>query len=311
MSWIMDHMYTYPDKYIELPLRTTYILNSNPKLKPADFKSLMMEHIASLPSQPRSLPHSFLSNFIKKCFTKDLESADLDQALTALDYLKNLEDRRKRELAKVMREIVGSRDVRILELIARMQKVDTLYSRVLVGIRQWTMIHEFENGSFNRSNCIAMLNTLYPVDEPDVNSTLTADVLAANRQHLWKCLVHFANSGPTILNSLKSARGGYPALCDKIHAYLRLALDMINQCEEIYRQYKSSTTIISRTSSFSSQTDNDVISVSEKGSTLEKIVWQLGNLKNFRSHRKLRQSNNNAEFTVSAIHQDSDIIFYD
>lgn len=330
MSWIMDHMYTYPDKYIELPLRTTYILNSNPKLKPVDFKSLMMEHIASLPSQPRSLPHSFLSNFIKKCFTKDLESAALDQALTALDYLKNLEDRRKRELAKVMGEVgVGSRDVRILELMARMQKVDTLYSRVLVGIRQWvssdslgyfrsihlqepqTMIHEFENGSFNRSNCIAMLNTLYPVDEPDVNSTLTSDVLAANRQHLWKCLVHFANSGPTILNSLKSARGGYPALCDKIHAYLRLALDMINQCEEIYRQYKSSTTIISRTSSFSSHTDNDVISVSEKGSTLEKIVWQLGNLKHFRSHRKFRQSNNSAEFTVSAIHHDSDSIFYD
>ena len=98
----------------------------------------MMGHIASLPSQPRSLPHSFLANFIRKCFTRDLESADLDQALTALDYLKNLEDRRKRELAKIMREIgVDSRDVRIMDLRGKMHKVDTLYARVLVGIRQW------------------------------------------------------------------------------------------------------------------------------------------------------------------------------
>lgn len=174
------------------------------------------------------------------------------------------------------------------------------------------MIHEFESGAFNRSNCIAMLNTLYPVDEPDVNSILTADILATNRQHLWKCLVHFSNSGPTILNSLKSAKGGYSALCDKIHAYLRLSLDMINQCEEIYRQYKSSTVIVSRTSSFSSQTDNDTVSVSEKGSTLDKIVWQLGNLKNFRSNRKLRRPGTGVDdFTVSALHHDSDSIFYD
>ena len=138
MNWIMDHLFVHPENYIELPLRTTYILNSNPKLNPADFKMLMMEHIASLPSQPRSLPHSFLSSFIKKCFPRELEDADFDQALTALDYLKNLEDRRKREIAKVMREAgVDSRDIRIMELKERMQKVDSLYSRVLVGIRQW------------------------------------------------------------------------------------------------------------------------------------------------------------------------------
>ncbi|KAF8461086.1 hypothetical protein BDZ91DRAFT_798340 [Kalaharituber pfeilii] len=311
MTWIMDHMYTYPEKYIELPLRTTYILNSNPKLKPADFKMLMMEHIASLPSQPRSLPHSFLANFIKKCFPKDIESADFDQALTALDYLKNLEDRRKREISKVMRE-VGSRDVRISDMMGRMQKVDNLYSRVLVGMRQWTMIHEFQNGDFNRSNCIAMLNTLYPIQEPDVNEFLTADILAQNRQHMWKCVMHFSTSGPTILNSLKAARGGYSALCEKVHGYLRLTLDMINQCEDICRQYKSSH-IVSRTSSFSFETDHDANTVSEKGSTLEKIVWQLGNLTHFRSYRRYKQSNSSVEeLAVSAIHQDSDsALFYD
>lgn len=151
MTWIMDHMYTYPEKYIELPLRTTYILNSNPKLKPADFKGLMMEYIASLPSQPRSLPHSFLANFVRKCFTKDLQNADLDQALTALDYLKNLEDRRKRELSKVLREMgPESRDVRILELMSRMEKVDALYSRVLIGIRRWVSLDSFGKLIFPR-----------------------------------------------------------------------------------------------------------------------------------------------------------------
>ena len=175
------------------------------------------------------------------------------------------------------------------------------------------MIHEFENGAFNRSNCIAMLNTLYPVNEADVNKVLTADILATHRQNMWACLTHFADSRPTILNSLKAAKGGYSALCERLHAYLRLALDMINQCEEIHRQYKASTAIVSRTSSFSSQTNNDIISVSEKGSTLDKIVWQLGNLKNFRHHRKFRQSNHSSEaLHVSAIHNDGDsFIFYD
>lgn len=153
MTWIMDHLYNYPERYIELPLRTTYILNSNPKLKSADFKMLMMEHIASLPSQPPALPHAFLSSFVKKCFPRNLESADFDQALTALDYLRNLEDRRKREIGKVMREAgVDSRDSRVLQLKDRMQKVDNLYARVLTGLRQWVSLSAnclFSNHKFN------------------------------------------------------------------------------------------------------------------------------------------------------------------
>ena len=142
MTWIMDHLYAYPEKYIEIPLRTTYILNSNPKLKHAEFHMLMMEHIASLPSQPRSLPHTFLSSFVRKCFPAGVKAVDFDQALTALDYLKNLEDRRKREIGKVIREAgVDSRDVRIIDLKDRMQKVDNLYSRALLGIRLWVCWH--------------------------------------------------------------------------------------------------------------------------------------------------------------------------
>lgn len=148
------------------------------------------------------------------------------------------------------------------------------------------MINELENGAYNRSNCIAMLNTLYPIEEPSVNDFLTHDILSAHRQYLWKCIANFEASAPTILHSLKQSRGGWESLCDKIHAYLRLCLDMIKQCEEICRSLSSSASIVSRSSSFSSDAEVDIMGATEKGSTLDKIVWQLGNLKNFRSYRK-------------------------
>lgn len=157
-----------------------------------------------------------------------------------------------------------------------------------------------------------MLNTLYPVDEPAINTFLTTTVLAQNRRYLWKCITSFEKNGKSILNTLKSSQGGWPSVHEKIYGYLRLALDMINQCEDICRQFNSSASIVSRTSSFSSETDNDVISVSEKGSTLEKIVWQLGNLKHFRSHKKYKQSNaSSEEFSISIQRSNETAIFYD
>ncbi len=36
------------------------------------FKSCLMTHISQLPSQPFSLPPSFIASFVRKCFTADL-----------------------------------------------------------------------------------------------------------------------------------------------------------------------------------------------------------------------------------------------
>ena len=118
------------------------------------FKSCLMEHVSYLPSQPFSLPPSFITSFVRRCFTDDLCQVDFTQALTALDYLKDLETRRKRELAQALQRlgIHGSRmneerkelekyHQGIAEWIATMEdkerKVEALYTQVYIGLRRW------------------------------------------------------------------------------------------------------------------------------------------------------------------------------
>lgn len=123
------------------------------------FKSCLMTHISNLPTQPFSLPPAFITSFVRRCFTADLCLVDFTQALTALDYLKDLENRRKKELThtiqrlgldmKVADQAEGepSNSSRIYEWIAGMQvkerKVEALYSQVYIGLRRWVCIETF------------------------------------------------------------------------------------------------------------------------------------------------------------------------
>jgi len=118
------------------------------------FKSCLMEHVSYLPSQPFSLPPSFVTSFVRRCFTDDLCQVDFTQALTALDYLKDLETRRKRELTQALkrlgihgsrlneeREEVEKHHPKIAEWISNMEdkerKVEALYTQVYIGLRRW------------------------------------------------------------------------------------------------------------------------------------------------------------------------------
>ena len=121
------------------------------------FKSCLMNHISQLPSQPFSLPPTFITSFVRRCFTEDLCLIDFTQALTALDYLKDLENRRKRELAlsfqrleldkKSLGELAedfSKNNPRIAEWAQEMaekeRKVESLYTHVYLGLRRWVSI---------------------------------------------------------------------------------------------------------------------------------------------------------------------------
>lgn len=130
--FILEHILTYPGTY-EIPLRTMYTLNCAPRaqlpfkqshsaskslstcqtqtagkslahdahpkqMSAPQFTSSLMTQIAQLPVQPCSLPPAFITSFVRRCFTADLTKVDFPQALTGLDYLKDLEHRRRREL---------------------------------------------------------------------------------------------------------------------------------------------------------------------------------------------------------------------
>ena len=120
------------------------------------FKNCLMTHISQLPSQPFSLPPAFITSFVRRCFTADLCLVDFTQALTALDYLKDLENRRKRELthslqrlgldSAIVHQAGGevSKNPRISEWVQGMRekerKVEALYTQVYIGLRRWVSI---------------------------------------------------------------------------------------------------------------------------------------------------------------------------
>ena len=108
-----------------------------------------------IPCSSQSLPPSFITSFVRRVFTEDLCGVDFTQALTAMDYLKVLDDRKRRELAAALRrldmdadllsrgreELRGIANSKLAEWLAaiddRGKKVEALYTQVYIGLRRW------------------------------------------------------------------------------------------------------------------------------------------------------------------------------
>ena len=182
--WILEHLLTYPGTY-EIPLRTMYTLNAttqaqnpgsprnhvpgnafpprsaqheedqalNTQTAAAQLRANLVTHISQQPSQPASLPPSFVTSFVRRCFPMDLDAVDFPQALTALDYLKDLEVRRRREVVAALnrlggdkndfhqKEKLGKKYPGVLRWIVSIEdkerRVEALYTQVYLGLRRW------------------------------------------------------------------------------------------------------------------------------------------------------------------------------
>lgn len=189
LTWILDHCVRYPGTY-EIPLRTMYELNCNslrqsppgtrtPEIaattprpsnsfkashspgssidSTADFKAQLTQQISRLPSQPCSLPPSFITNFLRRCFAPELEDVDFPQALCALDYLKDLDIRRKKDVSAALQRLqirpedltersdLATRYPGVIGWIESMnskgRKADALYTQIYIGLRRWVSEH--------------------------------------------------------------------------------------------------------------------------------------------------------------------------
>ncbi|MCJ1436427.1 hypothetical protein MMC27_005806 [Xylographa pallens] len=291
--WILEHLLAYPGTY-EIPLRTMYTnnvlaqtnrpstpgstsnnspntpfppqfpgSNNNNRQSTATqaatehFKSSLMEQIAYLPSQPFSLPPSFITSFVRRCFTEDLCLVDFTQALTALDYLKDLETRRKRELSAALRRLninvdaidverddLAKRSPAIADWISSMEdkerRVEALYTQVYIGLRRWTLINEMRLAPFSKPNCIAMLNTLYP-PTPTFPPTpqLTPTILTSQRNAFFRYIQAVERNGKGVLANLEQQSrrpheaNGWPVVREIVDKYLRTANTVIDECVAI------------------------------------------------------------------------------
>jgi hypothetical protein len=115
-------------------------------------KAHLMSRIAQLPNQPCSLPPSFVTSFVRRCFPPELEEVDFPQALTALDYLKDLETRRRKEVLAALKRLgitgaegetsdLAKRYPGVLSWLNSIEnkekKVMALYTQVYLGLRRW------------------------------------------------------------------------------------------------------------------------------------------------------------------------------
>lgn len=288
---ILEHILNNPASY-ELPLRTMYTINSTPATRAGhsfshsrtrensidsrasnsptspnfpfrndtaaeSLTTNLMAQMANLPSQPTSLPPSFITAFLRKAFSADLRFVDFPQALTGLDYLKDLETRRRREVAAALeclginRDTIGAAEEELSRrfpgvlswfrtLEEKERKIEALYTQLYVALRRWVLINELSLTPFNKHNCIAMLNTLYPpIVSTQPTSKLTPGILKKQRDTFFKYIQAVEKSGPSVLVNLiqqgkrPTDENGWASTRNTLDMYLQVANSLISECQEI------------------------------------------------------------------------------
>ncbi|EAS36500.3 uncharacterized protein CIMG_01854 [Coccidioides immitis RS] len=226
----------------------------------AMFKAQLMSQISQLPSQPCSLPPTFITSFVRRCFPPVVEEVDFPQALTALDYLRDLENRRRKGVMDALHRLgitgaegekqdLSKRYPGVLTWIDAMECKErvaaALYTQVYIRLRRWTLINEMLLEPFNKANCIAMLNTLFPpiVGTPPT-SHLNSKILNDQRNGFFDLILDVGKRGKRVLEPMiqqdmrPGDATGWPVAQEYIDKYLRAATAIIDECADVTsRQY--------------------------------------------------------------------------
>jgi hypothetical protein len=119
------------------------------------------------------------------------------------------------------------------------------------------LINELSLTPFNKANCFAMLNTLYPPtmtsNVPFVQPThqLTATVLASQRKGFFRYITAVEKNGVGVLKRLVNQglrpgeESGWPSVRDTMDKYLRMAGSIIDECLEITAKHNLQSSIAS------------------------------------------------------------------
>ncbi|KLJ12466.1 hypothetical protein EMPG_12505 [Blastomyces silverae] len=219
------------------------------------FKMHLMSQISQLPSQPCSLPPNFIASFVRRCFPENLALVDFPQALTALDYLRDLEQRRGKEIKAALEKLgvldgafdkddLAKRYPGVASWIDSIMEKDriaaALYSRVYLRLRHWTLINEMLLPPFNKAHCVAMLNTLFPaVISVRPAAHVCERLLMEERHTFFRYICQVEDKGQRVLDPLISKdkrpgeSTGWPVVHEYINKYMCSAIDIINECFEI------------------------------------------------------------------------------
>lgn len=249
----------------DLPLRTMYILNCASRGHPLpsnaknlesvpEFTSILQTEMSQLPLQRTSLPYVFVRKFVKETFCQEeLGRVNFSQALTALDYLKDIEMRRQNTVQDMWQRVdietwesieeKVSRDEAIIKLfnvLNRKEKyLGELYAWLYVHLRQWILVHEIKNQPFDKHNCMGMLNTLWPPIPSSIPDGISNDIVQSQRKDFFKTINSIPGKGMADIDRLivehakEGEPNGWPCTAHMMNKYMQKADEVIELAEQI------------------------------------------------------------------------------
>ncbi|TGO43202.1 hypothetical protein BHYA_0002g00060 [Botrytis hyacinthi] len=203
----------------------------------------------------RGLPPDFIRKWcLDRVFTKDEDQADFDQALTGIDYLQDLECRRREALREVALRLkidkhnwrrVLSADPDAKKWVEDIQAQETIiegfYATCFVDLRIWTMLHELKARPFYKPNALAMLNTLYPPCIRDLpNDRIDRDKLRKHRAKFYNLIIQVTHEGIGALKEFETllknpeCKHNWVDTRENLRDYIELASKMIEQSNAIH-----------------------------------------------------------------------------
>ncbi|KAF7876669.1 hypothetical protein EAF04_001754 [Stromatinia cepivora] len=203
----------------------------------------------------RGLPPDFIRKWcLDKVFTRVEEQVDFSQALTGIDYLQDLECRRREALREVALRLkidknnwrkVLSADPDAKKWVEDIQAQETIiedfYATCFIDLRIWTMLHELKTLPFYKPNVIAMLNTLYPPCIRELpNNRIDPEKLRKHRSKFYNLIVEVSHEGIGALDDFEmhlknpACKHNWIDTRENLRDYIELSSKMIEQSNAVH-----------------------------------------------------------------------------
>ncbi|KAH6677376.1 hypothetical protein B0J14DRAFT_341158 [Halenospora varia] len=203
----------------------------------------------------QGFPPKFIQDLcLKKVFLKKYKEVDFNQALTGLDYLRDLEVTRRKALREAAIKLGITKDTwRAILLedpaaykwVQRVQEheleIEGYYADIFIDLRIWTMVHELQATPFYKPNVLAMLNTLFPPSMKEMpNDRIDIKALHRYRTTFFEYITQVEAKGAGILKPFvdrlldPETKHSWTKARKNLEAYTDLADQMIKEARAIY-----------------------------------------------------------------------------
>ncbi|EPE24971.1 hypothetical protein GLAREA_11552 [Glarea lozoyensis ATCC 20868] len=208
---------------------------------------------ASPCSRVKGFPVQFILHVCRHVFAKEYQSVDFTQALTCIDYLRDLECTRRSALRDAALRLGIERgnwrtiladEPEAYHWVSAVQKqelvIEASYAAIFLDLRIWTMIYELKSEPFYKPNVLAMLNTLFPPSMKDMpNDKVDIRTLEKYRATFYKYILTVDKEGTGILKEfvqkllVPGTKHSWPETRRHLEEYITLAEVMIKEAKAV------------------------------------------------------------------------------